>query len=50
MDKSSTDGTERSRKVERVRRVAGASKSLVNVRSLELECARVNAGVFFYIW
>ena len=40
-DESSTDGAECSRKVASGRRVAGAIRSLVNVRDLQLECARV---------
>ena len=41
MDKSGTDEAESSRKVTSERRVAGAIKSLVNARGLQLECARV---------
>ena len=41
MDKSGTDGAECSRKVVSGRRVAGAIRSLVNVRDLELECTRI---------
>ena len=41
MDESGTDGAECNRKVESGRRVAGAIRSLVNVRDLQLECARV---------
>ena len=41
MDKSGTDEAECSRKVASGRRVASDIRSLVNVRSLELECARV---------
>ena len=36
-----TDGAECTRKVASGRRVAGAIKSLVNARSLQLECAKV---------
>ena len=38
---SGTDGTEYSRKVPSMRRVAGAIRSLANARNLQLECARV---------
>ena len=41
LDESGTDGVECSRKVVSWRRVAGAIRSLVNVRDLQLECARV---------
>ena len=41
MDKSGTDEAECSRKVTSERRVAGAIKTLVNVRGLQLQCARV---------
>ena len=41
MDESGTDGAESSRTVASGRRVAGAIKSLVNARDLQLECARV---------
>ena len=41
LDESGIDETECSRKVASVRRVAGAIRSLVNSRSLQLECARV---------
>ena len=40
MDESGTDGAECSRMVASGRRVAGAIKSLVNARNLQLECAR----------
>ena len=41
LDESGTDGAECNRKVESGRRVTVAIKSLVNVRDLQLECARV---------
>ena len=41
LDESGTDEAERSRNVASGRRVSGAIKSLVNARSLQLECARV---------
>ena len=41
LDESGTDEAECSRKVASGRRVAGAIRSLVNARSLQLECARV---------
>ena len=41
LDKSGTDEAECSRKVVSGRRVAGAIRSLVNARSLQLQCARV---------
>ena len=41
LDESGTDGAECSRKVTNGRRVAGAIRSLVNARDLQLECARV---------
>ena len=41
MDELGTDGAEFSRKVASGRRVAGAIRSLVNARDLQLECARV---------
>ena len=41
MDESGSDGAEYSRKVAIGRRIAGAVKSLVNVRDLQFECARV---------
>ena len=41
MNESGTDEEECSRKVASGRRVAGAITSLVNARSLQLECARV---------
>ena len=54
LDESSTDEAECSRKVASERRVGGAIKSLVNARSLRLECARVLQEVIasdcFYIW
>ena len=46
LDESGTDGTECARKVANGRRVAGAIKSLVNARDLQLECARVLHEVF----
>ena len=42
MDKSGTNKAECSIKVACVRRVAGAIRSLVNARSLQIECARDN--------
>ena len=39
LDESGTDGAECSRKVASGRRVAGAIRSLVNARDLQLECA-----------
>ena len=41
LDESSTDEAECNRKVASGRRVAGAIKSLVNARSLQLECDMV---------
>ena len=41
MDESGTHEAESNRKVASGSRVAGAIRSLVNVRSLQLECARV---------
>ena len=41
LDESGTDEAECSRKVSRRRRVASAIRSLVNTRSLQLECDRV---------
>ena len=41
LDESGTDYAEWSRKVASGRRVAGAIKSLVNVKGFQLECARV---------
>ena len=41
LDESGTDKAECSRKVASRRRVAGAIRSLVNARDLELECARI---------
>ena len=41
LDEGVTDGVECSRKVASGRRVAGAIRSLVNVRDLQLACARV---------
>ena len=41
LHQSGTDEAEYSRKVANGRRVAGAIRSLVNARSLQLECARV---------
>ena len=41
LDESGTGEAECSRKVASGRRVAGAVRSLVNARSLQLECARV---------
>src|SRR5678815_5825754 len=41
LDEKGTDDAECSRKVVNVRKVAGAIKSLVNVKGLRLECARV---------
>ena len=41
LDKSGTDGAECSRKVASERSVAGAIRSLVNVRDLQLENARI---------
>ena len=41
LDKSGRDEAECSRKVANGRRVAGAIRSLVNARDLQLECARV---------
>ena len=41
MDESGTDGVDCSRKVANGRRVAGAIRSLVNARSLWVECAKV---------
>ena len=40
MDQSDTDGVECSRKVVNGRRVAGAIRSLVNARDLQLKCGR----------
>ena len=41
LDESGTDGAECSMKVASGRRVAGAIRSLVNARDLQLECGRV---------
>ena len=41
LDESGTDEAECSRKVVSVRRVAGGNRSLINARSLQLECVRV---------
>ena len=41
MDESGTDGAERSRKVASGRMVAGAIRSLINARDLQLESFRV---------
>ena len=41
LDESGADGAECSRKVTSGRRVAGAIRSMVNARNLQLECARV---------
>ena len=41
MDESGTDEEECSRKMESGGRVSAAIRSLVNARSLQLECARV---------
>ena len=41
LDESGTDGAECSRKVMSGRRVAGAIRSLVNTKDLQLDCARV---------
>ena len=41
MDESGTDEAVCSRKVVSGRRVVGAIRTLVNARSLQLECARV---------
>ena len=41
LNESGTDEAECSRKVASGRRVAGAIRSLINARSLQLECARV---------
>ena len=41
LDKSDTDVLECRRKVASGRKVAGAIRSLVNARDLQLECARV---------
>ena len=41
LDESGTDGAECSRKVVSGRRVAGAIRSLVNTRDLQLECVKV---------
>ena len=41
MDELGTDAAECSRKVASGRRDAGATRSLVNARDLQLECARV---------
>ena len=41
MDKSGIDGADCKMKVVSRRRVAGAIRSLVNARDLQLECARV---------
>ena len=41
LNESGKDEAECSRKVASGRRISGAIRSLVNVRSLQLECARV---------
>ena len=42
LDESGTDGAECSRKMASGRRVAGAIRSQVNARDLQLECARLS--------
>ena len=49
LDKSGTDETECSRKVESGSRIAGVIRSLVNARSLQLQCARVCGGACSYV-
>ena len=46
LDESGTDEAECSRKMASGRRVAGAIRSLVNGRILQLECARVCEGEY----
>ena len=47
MDKSGTDGAKCSREVASGRMVAGASRSPVNARDLQLECARLSHETLF---
>ena len=49
LDQSGTDEAECSRKVERGRRVVGAIMSLVNDRSLQLECACVSYYCYLFL-
>ena len=50
LDESGTDEVECRRKVASGRRVAGAIRSVVNARSLQLECAKVLHGSETMIW
>ena len=50
LDESGTDEAEFSRKVVNGRRVAGTIRYLVNVRSLQLECARVLHETCWYLF
>ena len=47
LDEAGTDGTEGSRKVTNGRRVAGAIKSLVNIRDLQLESCMKRCSYLF---
>ena len=47
MDESGTDGAECSREVKGGRRVAGAIRSVVNTKDLQIECAKVLHKPFF---
>ena len=49
LDESGTDGAECSRKVAIGRKVTDALRSLVNYRSLQLECARVITVAYSYV-
>ena len=49
LDEPGTDEAECSRKVASGRRVAGAIRSLVNARSLQLECARVLQKAYYMV-
>ena len=50
MDESCLDGAEYSRKVASGRRVAGAIRSLINYRDLQIECARVLHETCLYLY
>ena len=47
LEEAGTDGSECSRKVASGRRAAGAIRSLVNARDLQLKCAKVLHETFF---
>ena len=50
MDGAGTDGAECSMKVANGRRVAGAIRSLINPKDLQLECARVLHETLLYMF